>query len=129
MTFEESHREKHLEAATGFRLPYWDYFRPRAKGANFSGILLPGGRTDSEYDYRMPEIFNLEQVMIRLPPDNRLQPQDNPLYTFAFSKKDGIPDKDWNERLLVSTSSLKLRVIANYYEETLLRKANCAAHR
>ena len=50
--------KRHVEAAKLFRFPYWDYYRPRAWNAEFTGIMLDhGNMTKAPVDFRMPLIF------------------------------------------------------------------------
>ena len=100
--FNTSLQPRYQAAARAFRLPYWDYFRPRDVDARFPGIKLEGLRTSYEYDFRMPDILNVKDVMIRMPPDDHLKIQSNPLYSFKFSERLNL-DKDWaRARLSVS---------------------------
>ena len=92
--FNSSRRPKYLAAAKAFRLPYWDYFRPRDVDARFPGIKLEGLRTRYDYDFRMPDVLNVRDVMVRMPPDDRLSLRSNPLYSFKFTDELNL-DKDW----------------------------------
>ena len=92
--FDVSLQSKYLAAAKAFRLPYWDYFRPRDIDARFPGIKLEGQRTRFDYDFRMPDIMNVKDVMIREPPNDYLGRHSNPLYSFKFSDKQNL-DRDW----------------------------------
>ena len=68
--------------------------RPRDVDAKFPGIKLEGLRTSFDYDFRMPDILNVKDVMIRMPPDDRLEVRSNPLYSFKFTEKLNL-DRDW----------------------------------
>jgi tyrosinase len=92
--YDPLYQSKYRTAARAFRFPYWDYFRPRDVDARFPGIKYEGRRTRFEYDFRMPDIFNVKEVMLRLPPHDRLEPRGNPLYNFRFSEKFNL-DRDW----------------------------------
>jgi tyrosinase len=92
--FNKSLQPKYLAAAKAFRFPYWDYFRPRGVDARFPGIKLEGLRTRYDYDFRMPDIFNVRDVMVQMPPNDNLEIRSNPLYTFKFTDKLNL-DKDW----------------------------------
>lgn len=92
--YDRPFQPKYRSAAKMFRFPYWDYFRPRDVDAKFPGITLDGNRTRHAYDFRMPDIFNVTDVMIRMPPYDRLEVRKNPLYTFKFTDKLNL-DKDW----------------------------------
>jgi tyrosinase len=101
-TFPDESKQRYRDAVPKFRLPYWDYFRPRAKReTSFPGIKLPFGKTSFPYDFSIPQIFTMPKIMIRTPKEDKLEPYDNPLFNFAFPKG-AIPDGDWkvlnNER-------------------------------
>lgn len=86
------------QSAINFRLPYWDYYRPRAynkRGFRFRGIV-ENGFTSYPYDFSAPLVFTTEQLMIRRPEDNKLVPTKNPLFSYTFPKK--IPAADWTEK-------------------------------
>ncbi|OAP60301.1 hypothetical protein AYL99_05303 [Fonsecaea erecta] len=91
--FDRAFQSKYLTAARAFRLPYWDYFRPRDVDAKFPGIKLEGNRTRHDYDFRMPDILNVREVMVRVPPYDKLTVQSNPLYNFKFTDRQNL-DKD-----------------------------------
>lgn len=97
--YDRSIQPKYRAAAKAFRLPYWDYFRPRDVDAKFPGITFEGNRTRYGYDFRMPDIFNVEDVMIRMPPYDRLEIRKNPLYSFKFTDKLNL-DRDWSRAKL-----------------------------
>ena len=92
--FHKSLQPGYLAAARAFRLPYWDYFRPRDVDARFPGIKLEGLRTSYDYDFRMPDILNVRDVMVRMPPDDKLEIRNNPLYNFKFTEELNL-DRDW----------------------------------
>src|SRR5437762_13479326 len=91
--FPETSRAKYQAAAQKFRLPYWDYYRPRGStkaGSSrtfFPGITLGDGTTSSDYDFSIPKIFLEEKVMCRTPQKNDgLEPIVNPLLSFKYPK-------------------------------------------
>ena len=86
-----------------FRLPFWDYLRPRGGNTRFPGVKdTEYGTTGYGWDFSVPYILEVEQVMVFMPydkskPDRKeteLQPIDNPLFTFVFPKSNGLDDKD-----------------------------------
>ncbi len=87
--------QKYRTAAQKFRLPFWDYYRPRGHKASFPGIRLGQGRTSFDYDFSIPQILAVEKVMLRTTPKDELTISDNPLNFFAFPKTGGIPESDW----------------------------------
>ena len=97
--FSQSLQLTYRAAAKAFRFPYCNYFRPRDVDARFPGIKLEGFRTKYDYDSRMPDIMNVKDVMIRMPPDDNLEMRSNPLYTFKFSDLMNL-DRDWSRAKL-----------------------------
>lgn len=95
--YDQPHRQRYLDAAKSFRLPYLDYFRPRGGNVSFPGISR-GSKTSFPYDFRLPDIFNEQKVALKLPPHDNLQTGiDNPLYTYKFTPQSGqLPQRDQN---------------------------------
>ncbi|MCJ1396693.1 hypothetical protein MMC18_009585 [Xylographa bjoerkii] len=93
--------QKHIEAAKLFRLPYWDYYRPRAWDTEFTGIMLDDGNmTKAPVDFRMPLIFTQIKVMISTPSTGgKPQLMDNPLVFYNFPEG-GIESEDWDILML-----------------------------
>jgi len=86
-SFNEPHRQKYLIAAKEFRLPYYDYFRPRDGSVSFSGIIN-GQQTSFPYNFRLPDIFNEPTITVKTAPDDRPDHNfQNPLYSYHFSDK------------------------------------------
>lgn len=83
----ESERGAQLKAASGFRLPYWDYWKPRGGSVTFPGIVTEGRQTAFDYDFRIPDIFVAKSVMVRKPKGTKLEPIDNPLASFNFPER------------------------------------------
>ncbi|EXJ66952.1 uncharacterized protein A1O5_10147 [Cladophialophora psammophila CBS 110553] len=107
--FDRSFQSKYL-AAKAFRLPYWDCFRPRDVNAKFPGIKLKGNRTRHDYDFRMPDILNVKEVMVRLPPYDKLEIRNNPLYNFKFTDRQNL-DQDWARAGLRGRASMMLDIL------------------
>ncbi|KAK4182242.1 hypothetical protein QBC35DRAFT_186135 [Podospora australis] len=78
--------ERYLDAVKEFRLPYFDYFRPRGGEVTFPGVR-DGKTTTSPYDFRLPDIFMEEKVTLNLAPDNHPDSVWNPLYTYSFQHR------------------------------------------
>ncbi|KAK3319425.1 hypothetical protein B0H66DRAFT_603970 [Apodospora peruviana] len=76
-------RSRYLEAVQEFRLPYYDYFRPRGGEVTFN---LGGGRSKTfPWDFRLPDVFMEPTLTVRFAPDDK--PKDgipNPLYSYRF---------------------------------------------
>lgn len=76
---------KYRQSLVKYRLPYWDYYRPRAqKPTRFPGITRPNGQTQFTYDYSIPQIFTNPTIMIRRTTDNKLAPFTNPFWRYMF---------------------------------------------
>ena len=72
---------RYLAAAARFRLPYWDYFKPRSRVSGKGGA--------DGWSYEVPWIFSTPTVQVRFPDPNKegdLVKVQNPLYTFAYPK-------------------------------------------
>ena len=95
-----------LEAVQKFRLPYYDYFRPRDYETTFPGVTtkrtvdrqrnIPG--FDSfPFDFAVPQIFTLERVIVQEPINGQLRKSyiQNPLRSFWFPLENGMTAKDW----------------------------------
>lgn len=94
--FPDKVKQMYRDKVSKFRLPYWDYFRPRAKReTKFPGITLPFGKTSFPYDFSIPRIFTEPKVMIRTPEKNELVLHDNLLFSFRFPEGWILPE-DWN---------------------------------
>jgi tyrosinase len=89
-----SQADRYRQAAQKFRLPYWDYFRPRAHRTTAFPGIVDNGTTSFPFDFSVPQIFTLQQIMIDLP-GKGLTPQPNPLNFFNFPSG-GIPDEQFN---------------------------------
>ncbi|KAF5690448.1 tyrosinase precursor (monophenol monooxygenase) [Fusarium circinatum] len=83
----DEQKKKYLDAAKKFRLPYWDYYRPRANTKpSFPGVTNPDNGTNTgPLDWGAPRIFTLEEVTVRRLPDNELKSMANPFFQFNFS--------------------------------------------
>lgn len=83
----EEDKKKYAAAAKEFRLPYWDYYRPRGYEVTIPGVV-DGTTTTSPYDYHAPQIFTLPEVMVKRLPDNKLVNMPNRFFQYAFSIDD-----------------------------------------
>ncbi|KAF5633637.1 Tyrosinase [Fusarium tjaetaba] len=86
-------KQKYKAAAKKFRLPYWDYYRPRGGPVTFSGVVN-GNTTTSPYDFHAPRIFTKKRVMVKRLPDNKLIEMPNPFFQFEFDES-GSNRIDW----------------------------------
>lgn len=92
-------RARYQAALKEFRLPYWDYYRPREKKrTTFPGVTGASGTTSFPYDYYMPKIFTTQSITVRRTTDDKLVTlSENPLFRFEFPDKNtgGFDEKDW----------------------------------
>ncbi|GME33151.1 Tyrosinase [Neofusicoccum parvum] len=88
---------KYRTAARTFRLPYWDYFRPRErKDTGLTGFRA-GKQTSFPYDFGLPAVLRSKKLMVYRPKTNETKPvdMDNPLMAFNFPKTDGLTSTEW----------------------------------
>ena len=94
-----------LQAVKDFRLPFWDYLRPRGGNTRFPGVKDDKyGTTGYGWDFSIPYILEVERIMVFQPfdkskPDRKedeLSEIDNPLFKFTFPKANGIETSEWN---------------------------------
>jgi len=112
-TYNPPLRERYIAACKEFRFPYLDYFRPRGGKVEFPGV---GGDPSSlftsfPYDFRLPDIFNVQKVTVRTAPDDIPDPTyDNPLYAYKFSEKTGQLPKGDRDAIVSPSSSYAERI-------------------
>ena len=108
-TYVAPHRERYVKAANEFRLPYLDYFRARDdRGVRFPG---PNGDQWFKYDFRLPDVFNEPRINAKLPPLDKIEEIDNPLYTYKFTRASGqLQRDDWD---LVGITALGWRQLTD----------------
>ncbi|KAI9663307.1 MAG: hypothetical protein M1831_002591 [Alyxoria varia] len=86
--YNPTDRAVYLDKVTEFRLPFWDYYRPRGGPVTFPGVI-DEGKTSFPYDYRLPKIFTEKNLFARLYPDNTLKPLPrNPFQYYKFVDED-----------------------------------------
>ncbi|MCJ1284989.1 hypothetical protein MMC26_004326 [Xylographa opegraphella] len=125
-------KQDYVEAAKRFRLPYWDYYRPRDYKVTMPGVFQ-GYKTTSPYDYHMPQIFTLQEVMVKTLPDEQLVAMSNPFFQYRFAPGD-FTEEEWDAsnidvrdsfQAFASTFSRTLQVeVANVKEQTLRHGGN-----
>lgn len=74
-------KDAYLKAVEKFRLPFWDYHRPRDYDAVFPGVTQEDDTTKFPYDFSVPQILTLEEINVPLPPEDTSTPIKNPLYS------------------------------------------------
>ena len=95
--YDGRHKDLYIRAALQFRLPFWDYFRPRGGSVKFPGVIEERSTTFI-YDYSVPRIFTEKIVNVRRPPGNQLEPLTrNPFNTFDLQRSNIVPPKDWDQ--------------------------------
>jgi tyrosinase len=100
----EREKQDYVEAVRQFRLPYWDYYRPRGSSIEIPGVV-EDGRTISPYNYRAPLVFTLPRIMVKALPDNEPRAIKNPLFQWEFLEADLSADEWKASQLDVSTQS------------------------
>jgi tyrosinase len=93
--YPAANKQTYRDAVKKFRLPYWDYYRPRGKAVTFPGVVNNGTTTTATYDFSVPQIFTVEKIMLKTPTKNQLEAKDNPLRLFNFPKTGSIPADQW----------------------------------
>lgn len=97
--FPDANKQHYVDAVQKFRLPYWDYYRPRAKKKVWFRGVKPNDITSFPFDFSIPQVFTVTKLMVRTPSKNELTPIDNPLTSFTFPEdgsKWAIDTSDWN---------------------------------
>jgi tyrosinase len=96
----EQRRSEYLKAVEKFRLPFWDYHRPRNYNADSTGITNKNQTTSFPYDFSVPQIFTLTDINVRMYPDDKLVSKANPLHHFRFPDRKGqteaMTTADWS---------------------------------
>lgn len=97
--YNEPLKTRFRDAAINFRLPYFDYFRPRAGPGRFTfpGVIS-NGQTAYDYDFSAPAIFTVPSVTVRYYPDGKpRQFARNPLHHYAFRAESGqLSTQEWD---------------------------------
>jgi tyrosinase len=103
--------EKYYEAVRQWRLPFWDYFRPRGGAVDYHGVIIPPARSQDplsidwtgilkafKYDCGVPDIFTIPALMVRTSAEGDLQPTENPFFRFSLKQEGGLESTDFNAR-------------------------------
>ncbi|KAH7073183.1 common central domain of tyrosinase-domain-containing protein [Paraphoma chrysanthemicola] len=104
--YDSRNKPIYQQAVKKFRLPYWDYLRPRDYNAVFPGVARPDGLTSFPYDFRAPLILTMPEVTVRMYPGGKPTTILNPLSTFNFPdpSTNFFKPKDWAALWFDSTS-------------------------
>jgi tyrosinase len=93
------------DAAKHFRLPYWDYYRPRGRRSSF-----PGGT--ASYDFSVPKTITEPNIMLFRPgataDEEKVRKRTkNPLYSYEFPQ-DNFMKQQWDlfDRRLIAAVSI-----------------------
>lgn len=100
--FPPNSRTKYREAARQFRLPFWDYFRPRGRHSTYPTIRDEKNPNLFDFDFAVPTAITIEKLMIRTPEKDELTLVDNPLCFSYFPEEASavrIQQNDWDETL------------------------------
>ena len=89
--------ETYYAAVRSWRIPYWDYFRPRGAPVTWRAVGL-NDMTNSDYDCGIPDVFTFPMLMIRTSLSGNLVPYPNPLQKFKFPAENdgGLNRNDWS---------------------------------
>jgi len=105
------------EAAKKFRLPYWDYYRPRGGKSTFPGVVRDGGTTTANYDFSVPKTLTEPNIMVFRPgataEDEKIRKRTkNPLYSYEFPQ-DNFMKQQWDlfDRRLIASVRILLPAI------------------
>lgn len=93
-SYNEPFKSEYVKAVDEFRLPFWDYFRPRGGRVVFPGIH-GDEKTSFPYDYNLPRVLRDSNLMVNKAPDNKRDQISNPFCTFLFVD-DKIPPSEWD---------------------------------
>jgi tyrosinase len=97
--YDEPLKATFRAAAFEFRLPFFDYWRPRRGPGNFTfpGVIS-NNQTAYDYDFSAPAIFTAEKVTVRKYPKGTPTSLDpNPLHHYAFTEKAGsLTTTEWD---------------------------------
>ena len=93
--YDVPHKGRYRAAADRFRLPFWDYFRPRGGPVTFPGVI-DNALTSYPYDYSAPILLTESKIMVRQVPDDELVLKSNPLCQFKFGS--GLLKADWETK-------------------------------
>ena len=116
-SYASPYQAAYIEAAQHFRLPYWDFHRPRGGPVQFPGVVKPNKITEFPFDYSVPKIFSETNVMVRPAPNNELQPLGpNPFNFFTFPHG-WIKSVEWNK--LLESGALDEKLTSSQQEESL----------
>lgn len=89
-------KKAYRDALKMFRLPYWDYFRPRDRRKTTMPGVVKDGETVAPFDFHVPRIFTVSHVMIKSLPNNVPRLMENPFFNYKF-KLGNMDDEDWDK--------------------------------
>ena len=83
--YHGDYKKTYLDAASRFKLPYWDISMPRNSD---DSKATPKAKQRDAWRWGLPEILKRPKVYVRTyDAPEELQERDNPLYSFSFPKK------------------------------------------
>ena len=105
----ETDKEEYRKAALEFRLPFWDYFRPRGGLVSFPGIF-EDDMTSYPYDYSCPLAYSVDEIDVISPSTNLSGPIPNPLRSWKF-EENFLSEKDWQSTGAGTSDSVRITFI------------------
>ena len=124
--------ENYFSAIRRWRLPFWDYFRPRGGPVTWEAIG-PNDMTDSAYDCGIPDVFTFPSLMIRTSLAGDLIRYPNPLLKFKFPSEEdgGLDQNDWatvpgysKTETIRYPDTMKQRTLQEAYDHLVTRSKN-----
>jgi tyrosinase len=124
--------EKYFDAVRRWRLPYWDYYRPRGGPVSW-GSVGRDNRTSFDYDCGIPDVFTFPFLKIRTTLKGDTAPFANPLLKFKFPAEEdgGLDTNDWRTEPGYSKTEttrypgeLKVKTLQEAYDHLLTRNEN-----
>ncbi|KAF2731878.1 Di-copper centre-containing protein [Polyplosphaeria fusca] len=109
--YNEPRKSDYKKAVEKFRLPFWDYHRPRDYNARFPGVRLGDATTFYPYDFRAPQIFTVANVKVQMYPDDREVQIPNPLnrFTYPDANTGFFKSQDWDSTGFSQSSPSRLQ--------------------
>ncbi len=121
--------ETYYAAVRRWRLPYWDYYRPRGGPVTWRAVGV-NDMTNSDYDCGIPEVFTFPMLMIKTSLSGSPVPYPNPLQKFKFpaEKDGGLNSNDWatepgydKTQTLRYPNTMRERTLSEAYDHLLAR--------
>ncbi len=98
----------YVNAAQLFRLPFWDYYRPRGGPVEFPGVV-DQEKTSFPYDYSLPRVLTEKTISVRIHPHNELKQLPHNPFRFYEFQPGSLPPDEWDlfaEDVIVTLSNI-----------------------